>query len=530
MKIKNIKSLLVIGVLVLVAATGCKKEDFDINRNPDDITESSVDFRTVLPSALANSATAIEGENWKWLQNWMGWWARSGSFQDLTDEETYSFDNDFGATIWNSFYANANNYNFVAKRANEAGAGHYEAIARIMKAHCFQILVDVYGNIPYSEALQGGANRTPKYDDAMEIYEDLFRELDASIALLKDPAAIDPDLNSGIDQNDLVFHGDAEMWVKFANTLKLRMLMHVFQAPGFDVTGEAAIIMAEGSGFLGNDEDAILNPGYSATKPSPFYRAYVTTEDGAAARFANLEKANAYAVGPVPTHSNVGWYSWNGDPRIDKFYTLPQDGSPDHNGIPYGEIAGTNPDNEGAKLSQIAAPGLIPNGPSSRAWIMTAAESFFLQAEAVERGIITSSMSVEDLVTQGVYESFKFLGLTTAEADAYFTANAGYSDTDVNGPAGAIYTILAQKWFSLNAIAPFEVWTDYRRTDIVYGVGGEFAPGPPISVNPANTRTSLPVRLFYPQNEYNYNAANVATQGNGGVINVFTNRIFWDIN
>jgi hypothetical protein len=136
-------------------------------------------------------------------------------------------------------------------------------------------------------------------------------------------------------------------------------------------------------------------------------------------------------------------------------------------------------------------------------------------------------MSVADLVTQGVYESFKFLGLTTADADAYFAANAGYSDTDVTGPAGAIYTIMAQKWFALNAIAPFEVWTDYRRTDVVYGVGGEFAPGPPISVNPANRQTNLPVRLFYPQNEYNYNAANVRSQG---TVNVFTNRIFWDIN
>ncbi|RZK46670.1 MAG: SusD/RagB family nutrient-binding outer membrane lipoprotein, partial [Pedobacter sp.] len=353
MKIKNIKSLLVIGVLVLVAATGCKKEDFDINRNPDDITESTVNFRTVLPSALANTATAIEGENWKWLQNWMGWWARSGSFQDLTDEETYEFDNDFSVSVWNSLYANANNYNFVATKANEADAGFYEAIAIIMRSNCFQMLVDVYGNIPYSEALQGAGIRTPKYENGADIYSDLFRKLDDAIALLKDADAIAADKNVDIEQNDLIFGGDPDMWIKYANTLKLRMLMHVYQAPGFDVAGEAAIIQAEPAGFLGNDENATLNPGYSATKPAPFYRAYVTTENGVAARFANLEKANAYAVGPLPAYSNTGWYSWNGDPRIDKFYKLPQDGSPDHNGIPYGEIAGTNSDNEGAKLSQV---------------------------------------------------------------------------------------------------------------------------------------------------------------------------------
>ena len=126
-----------------------------------------------------------------------------------------------------------------------------------------------------------------------------------------------------------------------------------------------------------------------------------------------------------------------------------------------------------------------------------------------------------------------WLGLTAAQADTYVANNATYPDVDYNGvsqgpglPAGGIYTILSQKWFALNSIATLELWTDYRRTDFALGSGGGFDPGPPISVLPQNTATKIPVRLLYPQNEYNYNATNVGAQG---VVDKFTSKIFWDL-
>ena len=126
--------------------------------------------------------------------------------------------------------------------------------------------------------------------------------------------------------------------------------------------------------------------------------------------------------------------------------------------------------------------------------------------------------------------------MTETDYDDYLIYNAGYPDVDYDAaalapglPSGGLYTILSQKWFALNSIAPYEIWTDYRRTEVVYGVGGGFAAGPTISLDPAvNQLTAkIPVRLFYPQNEYNYNAANVAAEG---TINVTTSRIFWDLN
>ncbi len=538
MKFNNIKKLLLVATTVAITGIGCKKQEF-LNTNGDSITSETVDFRTVLPASMTATATIIEGTTFKYLQNWMGYWARSGSFQDVTDEESYNFTNDFNAGVWNGLYGNANNYNFVVTKANAVGAGFYEAIGRIMKSHNMQILVDIYGNVPYSQAFLGLEVRTPAYDKGRDVYDSLFVDLDRAIALLKDPIASSIDNNRNIDVNDLIFGGDATSWIKFANTLKLRMIIHAYQVPGFDIAGKIAAIEAEGTGYLGAGENVHLNPGYVDTKPTPFYRANVKTETGTVAAQGNIERANAYAVGPNPGGPGVGYYGWDGDPRLDKFYTPPSSGV--HRGIPYGEIAGTNSNNTGDKLSTVDGEGYIPDGAASRAWIFTAAESLFLQAEARERGIITTGATAEVLLNTAVDESFIWLGLTATDAQDYRDLNATYPDVDYNGvsqgpglPAGGLFTILSQKWFALNGIAVFEVYTDWRRTDVVYGEGGGFLPGPPLSVNPAApVNAEIPIRLFYPQNEYNYNAANVLSQGTIDVTSgatEATGRIFWDIN
>jgi hypothetical protein len=132
------------------------------------------------------------------------------------------------------------------------------------------------------------------------------------------------------------------------------------------------------------------------------------------------------------------------------------------------------------------------------------------------------------------------VGLTTPNANTYIVNNAGYPDVDYFSPEydpgngfpvqGGLFTIITQKWFALNGTAPFEVWTDYRRTDIVYGAGvGYDQTNTGIWANYLSILTgaeaAIPVRLFYPQSEYSFNETNVQGQGN---INVFTSKIFWD--
>ncbi len=534
----NIKKLALITTSIVVLGTGCKT-DFDINASTEDLTAGSLNYRDVLPAAMTSSARIISSD-WKFLQNWMGYWARSGSYQNDLQEESYQFTNSFPATgnPWTDLYYNNSNYQYVLNRAITSGDGFYEAICRIMKAHNFQLLTDVYGNIPYKEALKGNDNRTPKYDNGVDIYKDLFRELDKAIALLKDPAASSADKNEKITTNDLVFKGNATKWIKFANTLKLRLLVHTYDVPEIDAAAEVAIIEAEGSGYLGAGETAKLNPGYSSAKPNPFYRSYAINENGVLAGNADFVKASFYAVGSG-TPTGFGYYRYDADPRENKFYVKP-DVNPDaavyeastyHKGIPYGAISGQFPNSLGPDLSSINAinntspnTGLTPNGAASDAWILTSVESLFLQAEARERGIINSGPSAKDLLNSAIEESFISLGLTTQDYQDYMDFNIGYPDVDYDEAADKTFTILSQKWFALNGIAPFEIWTDVRRTDIVYGELVGFDAGPPLSILDG-AASSIPVRLFYPQSEYSFNEVNAKAQG---TIDVFTSRIFWD--
>jgi hypothetical protein len=522
MKLKNIITTSTLAVL-LIAVAGCSKEKFDINSNPDAVTDISVTPSVLLPGALQSTATNVVSE-WWFISWWMGHGARSGSYQSLNEEETYAFTNDFHSAIWTGLYANANNYNIMINKAKEKGQGTYEAIGRIMKSHNFQILTDVYGNIPYTDAFKGTTAPTPAYDKSVNIYNAIFAELDAAIVLLNDAAATDEAKNPDIATADLVFEGNTTMWKKFANTLRLRMLVHLHNgintksvAAGVDVAAQVAKITSDG--FLGAGESAHLNPGFTGTKPSPYFRIYNTSESGTSSQRDYL-RASAYAI---------GYYKADGDPRIDQFYVAPAAG---HKGIAFGTPSSTTL--IGSTLSTVRGEGLSPDGASSRAWILTSVESLFLQAEARERGILTSGSSASSLLTDAITESFVWLGLTAADAQDYLDYNAGYPDVDYSAgalasglPVGGLYTILSQKWFALNSIAPYEIWTDYRRTEIAYGVGGGYDKGPTLSKDPNRTKASIPVRLFYPQNEYNYNGLNVGKQG---TIDVFTGKLFWDLN
>lgn len=366
---------------VILGAASCKKEKFDINANPDAVTDVSVTPSVLLPGALQATCYAVDC-NWWFMSWWMGHGARSGSFQSLNEEETYAFTNDFHAgDVWNAYYANANNYNIMIKKAAETGAGTYEAIGRIMKSHNMSLLVDVYNNIPYSDAFKGTAASTPKYDKAVDVYNAIFNDLDAAIALLNNPTATEASKNPDIATADFVYAGNTTRWKQFANTLRLRMLIHLHNgvtattvASGVNIATQMSKITSDG--YLAEGQSAHIQPGFSGTKPAPYYRLFVTNEAGTGSQ-RDFLRASKYAI---------DYYKYDGDPRIDRFYVSPTGTTSGHLGIEFGTPSGGSVPT-GAQLSTVRGPGLIPNGSASRAWILTSVESLFLQAEARQRGL-----------------------------------------------------------------------------------------------------------------------------------------------
>ncbi len=546
MKLNKLIYVVPLLALILAAGSGCRKSQFNINKNINSPTDSTITYFVVLPAAMNASGRIVASGSWGPIQNWMSYWSRSGTYAPNVLEETYAITTGFGAGVWNNGYDNNYDYNIVQIKAALAGAGFYEGISRIMKAHNYQIMVDVYGNIPYTQALKGSGNPTPAYDNGLDIYKALFREIDAGMALINgaDVSATGP--NRDIATNDIMFKGDKILWNKFGNTLKLRMLVHCHGVAAINKTAEMAIITANGNGFLGAGQDAQMNPGYSANdKANPFFNNYITNTDGSGSANNIYYKANEWGV---------EYYKWDGDPRRTRFYVA---GSNGLIGVPYG----TPP------VAQYAAAVVAGIGPGlnkgalAPQWVITAAESFFLQAEARFRGFITSGPTAQQLMTSGIYESCRFVGVTnpTASADTYIANNATYPDVDytaaapvvTGGPIGGLFTILSQKWFAMNGVAPYETWTDWRRvaysevavrvsttnspaptTNFIYGDGGQFSggpaspgPGPFRSISPQiSPADQIPVRFLYPQTEYNYNAGNVPA----GITRY--SKVFWDVN
>ena len=548
MNMKKITAQLSIAILLVAGAASCKKEAFNINQNPNQATDSTIVYNVILPSAQNNTARLV-ARNWGWLQNYMGYWARSGTYAPNTQEETYTLTTSFQAQIWSAVYDVNYDYEVMRISAEKAGADFYAGIARIMKAHNSAILVDLYNNAPYSEALKGASNSTPKYDKGLDIYKDLLAQIDTGIAQIKNADLNTSGPNKSIGTDDVMFgttsaayqntpYEQKELWAKFGNTVKLRLLVHLMNGGvGSNPAGtvgtpnsyvdealidaELAKIDAEGSGYM--DFDAEVQPGYQNDKRNPFYNLYVSDNNGSATANSVYYKANAWGI---------DYYDYNGDPRQARFYVA---GSQGMRGVAYGALPIT--ENAAATLAGIG-PG-VTRGATAACWIMSAAESYFLQAEAMHRGKMSGDAKAT--LANGIRASFVMVGSTAAAANSYIAGNATYADVDYDaasrfgGAPGGLFTIISQKWFALNAIAPFEVYTDFRRVDFSstvnhfeYGSSVGYDPGPAISVAPGvPADQQLPVRLLYPQAEYLYNAGNVGAEG---TINAFTSKIFWDRN
>jgi hypothetical protein len=490
---------------LLLTASGCQDDYFDINANPNQATSAPATL--VLPTALNASGTYYT-TLFPFLNLWMGYWNWSGNYSINQSDKNYQFTNGFNTGIWEVAYTRLKDYQYIEDQGVATNQPYLQAVAKIMKSLHFQTLVDTYGNVPYTNALQGFGGLQPKYDDQVAIYEDLIKQLDAALTLIRTGqgrvAAGEASLALG--DNDIMFRGDMTKWARFANTLKLRVLLRQTEQPSRQayLTTQIAVLKASTVGYLRAGENAAVNPGYtqSSDRQSPFYDTFGSGVNGSLTTQNNQYRGNKYAL---------DFYTAGSDDRIAYFYNPAQTG-----GRFIGTFFGTIDVLPNSATSSIG-PGLL-QGPDQDAVIMGSHEAFFLQAEAAQRGWITGS--AKTLYETGITESYKNLGVhgqeneTAAElAAAYYgqaIANIGW-DASPN----KIQAIITQKWASLNGLSPFEAWADYRRLGI---------PAVPVSIDPSVTTRQIPVRLLYPLSEFNYNSTSVNAQGQ---INQFTSKPFW---
>ncbi len=488
---KNIFKYISVLVVVLLLAS-CDDDYLDVNTDPNNPTTVTPDL--VLPVGQVYTANIMFGNDRRRLNdlaNMMMYnWSQSDGYSWYTDEFKYNVTSTFYDGIFNNSYSNALKQYEILNNL-DVEYDNYKAIAKIMKAYHFQILVDLYGDVPYTEALQRGAEATPKYDDAQTIYDDLIVQLTEAITLIDNATE---GIKPGVD--DIMYQGNMTSWKQFANSLKLRILVRQMSMGTRDtyIQDEMNVIVAEGSGFI--TDNAGINPGYlkEEDKQNPMWNYLGWDASDVITMNNNATCATDYVLDYL-TNSN--------DTRIDRLFEKPATG---HFGVPQGvNPYGSDIDYTPDYVSNIG-PGIL-KGYDMDAVIYTLAECYFNQAEAAYRNFLPS-VDAKTAYESGIQASFDYLGADGF--DAYLAQ--GTNLIGWNNSSDKIEAIITQKWIAVMGINAEQSWFDYSRTG--------FPSGLPISSETG--ASDRPVRLYYTADEHSANGANVPAQPDA-----FSDKVFW---
>ncbi len=516
------KKFLTILITLAVAGSSCKKDYLNLTNNPN--VPSAATPNLLLSAALKTTADIVNGPGYVMYAAWVGYLSQSTNYQPFVTLEQYQFTTST-YDVWTPNYLNLSNYKALALSTPEP---NYQAISKIMTAYDYEALVDNYNNVPYNTALQGTNVLNPTYTSGQAIYLDLMKQLDAAIVLIQNaPASA---LNPAAA--DIMFNGKMNNWIKFANTLKLRLCLRESTNPSLAAdfaTLTAAVKATQSLGYLDGTIAATVNPGYlnsdaNGGQQSPLWRNYGTTQSGSAQTDNAQYQANTFAA---------NFFGSNNDPRLTRVYspssTAGAAGATNlvagsavnvYNGVavvstsfgdaqpPKGTVNGSN--NVGLSPSKIG-PGLLKSA-TQNAVIMSSAEALFLQSEAAARGVISGDPVA--LYNAGITASFVDEGLTAAQATSYYT-QAAIAYPAAGSLETQVQAIITQKWAALDVFGAFEAFNEERRTGY---------PNVPTSIYPGANAPNQVTRIFYPFVEYQTNAASVAAQG---TLDKFTSKIFW---
>ena len=520
---KKIKFLL---PLIALSLFSCD-EYLDVNTNPNELAIEKISPKSLLPAAQVGTFR-VQSTTMNQLGNVFSnaWAGNVASFTGgYSREFQLTIDNAFYNGIWDGLYLNVNNFQKIIEFPNTDGRyDNYVAAAKILKAHYMQSIVDLYGDAPYDEAFSGLAVRTPKYNDDQYIYRQLLGELDSARALIAagNPAAEDI---SGVD---VMIHGDMAKWVKFANTIELRMLLRMSNNTGAVATyRDGRLAKLASASFL--TTDVKINPGYSDSNDeqlNPFFgtfafdsahnalqnRTFVTASGHA---YKSLTASSAYTTGPTPEvipGSGI-FYANVADARFGRIFTTGA-GQPTRRAVTQGSnVVDVFPPSAVAGLParvgtgiynpnrQVPEPASILSFAGNDGYVMTLSEVEFLLAEAALRyPAFGGAGNASTHFDAGVTSSFAFFSpasgigsyLTTIKTKPNFGFNVANSFNQ------NLHAIMYQKWVSLIGINAIQSFIDYNRTGY---------PLTPLATTA--TKPIKPKRLIYPVSEYVANSANV---------------------
>lgn len=484
MKRFKIITLLLFGLLVSV---GCDSDFEEINTDPNNPTAvpSSLLIPGVVRTAQNTSYSTFVGGD-------MGaCWSQQFAKVQYNDEERYIPRQSVITMVWDNFYAGTNessistgvisDSNSMYIIAESEGNNNMMGVALTLQAYGYAFLTDVYGDIPFTEAMKAATdgNIAPAYDSQEVVYTGVLAMLDEAISLLGTSGSID-------GTNDILYGGNPNLWKKFASSLKFRVLM---RASGkMSVGAELQALVSAGNLFSSNDDDAKLI--YLSADPSanPLYESIVF---GTRSEW----KINSKMV-DILAGAN--------DPRLAVYAQLNEDD--EYRGKPSGY---NDVPNDTYNYTNVSALGEFYLRPELPGFFMSYPELKFLMAEAATKGYISGGSAAAHYA-EGITASMEYNEVAGADITAFLAVNPLPANQ-----ALALEKIATQNWIALFSQG-VESWNEYRRTGfpvLTPAVDGAF--------------NEIPSRYNYPTTEGSVNKANyeaaVAAQG----ADLLTTPIWW---
>lgn len=401
-----------------------------------------------------------------------------------TDEPRYDFETrNIPLNIWNPMYRtvliNLQESKKVAEEdalTNAAVKANQVAATEVLSVLAWSILVNIWGDIPYTEAL-GEANQ-PKYDDAKTIYADLFARLNTAIGQMTPSAG-------GFGSSDLIYGGNTAQWIKFANSLKLRLAITIADVDA--TSAKTAFDAAKDNAFASNDDNAAF--GYLSATPNnnPISNNLVppfTSRQDYIIASTIVDEMNALA-----------------DPRRDFYFSNKIDG--EYKGSAPGSVA---------PYSLFSHVSDKITAPDFEALLIDFSEVQFIKAEAAARGWGGDASA---LYKSAITASMEYWGVAGADITTYLArpdVNIAVTSTNYKEVIGN------QKWLALYNRG-YDAWVEWRRLDF------------PQLTPAVSQKNPFPLRYPYTTGEYNLNGANVAEAAAkipGG--DKADSKVFWDVN
>ncbi len=522
----NTLSRCVLIAMSIMFLGGCTKNFEKMNTDPTGITNDQLkpDFNSIglyYPGIQQN----IFGENgdYQLVQNlnadaYSGYYMAPNNFRGNINNQSYALVDGWNADVYNMAYGHVMGpINTIASKGTRTASPHFWGIALILQVQAMSRVTDYYGPIPYSKVGQGA---TTPYDSQQAVYNSFFNQLDTAVTNLKAFITAYPGAKP-FAKFDMVYGGDYTEWVKYANSLRLRLAMHIVNVDPTTAKAQAQKAISDAGGLLSTNGDNATLSGYG----------YYNPIWGVGTQWTDL------ACGASLTSYLNGF----NDPRLAKMCapaTAPASIAGQYVGIRVGTPVGGKP-----MYSGYSTPNFNVIQQFTPMILMTASEVWFLKAEAALRGWTAESPKTD--YETGISTSMAQWG---ASVGTYLSDNtskqANYADPQTpsaninaistitiawnNGDSNEknLERIITQKWLAMFPSGGVEAWTEYRRTGyprlfpvVVNNSGGDISTAAQIR------------RIKYPSSEYSGNAANVAAAVTllGGPDNGGTS-VWWDTN